>query len=341
MRSNRRLVECGRIEAKPLGRTFHKFILIWLLSIPNVVIISTLTKPLEGIATSKMLPSPCDAPNGLATARLWRWLAAVAIVGNVGLNYYGKAHPFAGQTLGMVLAKYPTLLMPADYAFSIGGFILLALLVYAVWQLLPAQQKLPLPDALAKPLTLASIATGVWTVLLVYELILPSVGVMLLILGSLVVTYSRVRRRIFIGTAPVLAGVPFSLYLGWVSVVAVINITIGLRQLGWQATEAASVALTMGLIFGVVVLGLLMSCVFRDLVFPLVVAWTLVAVWVVRLREVSELGWAALIGAAVVALAGIGFSRIGGRKTPLQVRDAAAAVVEAEIAARKATCFGQ
>jgi hypothetical protein len=38
----------------------------------------------------------------------------------------------------------------------------------------------------------------------------------------------------------------------------------------------------------------------------------------------------------VVALAGIGFSRLGGRKTPWQVRDEAAAAVEAEIAARNA-----
>ncbi|MDB5269430.1 MAG: hypothetical protein JWP58_2470 [Hymenobacter sp.] len=282
-------------------------------------------------------PTPPDhyaAANRSGTGRLWRWLTALAIVGNIALNYYSNTHPFAGQTMGMVSAKYPTLLTPAGYAFSIWGLIFLALTIYAVWQLLPAQRHISLPDALAKPLTLASLATGAWVVLFAYELILPSVGVMLLILGCLIVAYGRARRRIFTDAAPALAGVPLSLYLGWISVASVINITIGLRQLGWQTAEGASVTLTLGLIVVVVALGLIMSRVFRDMVFPLVVAWALVAVWVVRLREVRELGWAALIGATVVAIAGFVLSRLGGRKTPWQVRDEAAAAAEAEIAAR-------
>ena len=288
------------------------------------------------MSTATTPPDHYAAANRSGTGRLWRWLTALAIIGNIALNYYSNTRPFAGQTMGAVSAKYPTLLTPAGYAFSIWGLIFLALTIYAVWQLLPAQRRISLPDALAKPLTLASIATGTWVVLFANELILPSVGVMLLILGCLIVAYGRARRRIFADAAPALAGVPLSLYLGWISVASVINITIGLRQLGWQTAEGASITLTLGLIFVVVALGLIMSRVFRDMVFPLVVAWALVAVWVVRLREVPELGWAALIGAAVVAIAGVVLSRLGGRKTPWQLRDEAAAAAEAEIAARNA-----
>ena len=281
-------------------------------------------------------PDHYATPNRSAMGRAWRWLTALAILSNIYLNYYSNTHPFAGQTMGVVSAKYPTLLTPAGYAFSIWGLIFLALVVYAVWQLLPGQREISLPDALAKPLTLASIATGVWVVLFAYELILPSVGMMLLILGSLIVAYGRTRRRIFAEAAPALAGVPFSLYLGWISVASVINITIGLRQLGWQTAEGVSVVLTLGLIFMVVALGLIMSRVFRDMVFPLVVAWALVAIWMVRLGAVPELGWAALIGATLVTIGGIMLSRMGGRKTPWQLRDEAVAAAEAEIAARNA-----
>ena len=286
-------------------------------------------------------PDHYAAPNRTATGRAWRWLTALAIFGNIFLNYYANTHPFAGQTMGVVSAKYPTLLTPAGYAFSIWGLIFLALMVYAVWQLLPAQQKLSLPDALAKPLTLVSVATGAWVVLFAYELILPSVGVMLFILGGLIVAYGRARRRVFAEAAPALAGVPFSLYLGWISVASAINITIGLRQLGWQTAEGLSVTLTLALLAAIVALALLMSRVFRDMVFPLVVAWALVAIWVVRLREVPELGWAALIGAAIAAIGGMIVSRLGGRKAPWQLRDEAAAAVEAEIAARNADRVGE
>jgi hypothetical protein len=272
---------------------------------------------------------------------LWRWLTALTIVGAVLVNVYSTIRPFAGQSQAVVSAKYPTLLTPAGYAFSIWGVIFLGLIGYAVWQLLPAARQLSLPDALAKPLILACLGIAAWVVVFAHELILPSAGVMLLILGSLIVAYGRTRRRIFAGAAPALAGVPFSLFLGWISVAAVINFTIALRQLGWQPAEGAAVTLSLGLIVVIVGLGLLISRVFRDMVFPLVVAWALVWVWVARLREIPELGWAALAGATVVAIGGFVLSRLGGRKTPWQLRDEAAAAVEAEIAARNAARAGR
>ena len=60
----------------------------------------------------------------------------------------------------------------------------------------------------------------------------------------------------------------------------------------------------------------------------------LVWVWVAHLREIPELGWAALIGATVVLIGGFVLSRLGGRKTDWQLREEAAAAAEAEIAAR-------
>ena len=159
---------------------------------------------------------------------------------------------------------------------------------------------------------------------------------MLLILAATAMAYGRTRRRIFADAAPRLAGVPFSLLLGWLSVAAVINFTIAIRTLGWQTADGASITLTLGLIVAVVALGLLMSRVFRDMVFPVVIAWALVWIWVARLREIPELGWAALIGATVVIIAGPLLSRLGGRKTAWQLRDEAAAAAEAEIAARNA-----
>ena len=281
-------------------------------------------------------PDHYAPPRHSAAGRAWRMLTAFAVVGAIATNAYSVLRPFAGQTQAVVSAKYPTLLTPAGPAFSIWGLIFLSLLAYAGWQLLPAQRQLSQPDAVAKPLTLACLGLGAWVVVFAYELIELSTGIMLLTLASAAVAYGRTRRRIFVGATPWLVGVPFSLLLGWLSVAAVINFTIAIRTLGWQTADGASVTLTLGLIAAVVGVGLLMSRVFRDLIFPLVVAWALVWVWVARLREIPELGWAAMMGAAVVALGGIILSRLGGRKTAWQLRDEAAAAAEAEIAARNA-----
>ncbi|UOQ97558.1 hypothetical protein MUN81_20285 [Hymenobacter sp. 5317J-9] len=283
-----------------------------------------------------LVPDSYAAPTATATGRAWRWLTTLAIWGTIFLNYYSNTHPFNGQTMGQVSAKYPTLLTPAGYAFSIWGLIFLGLVVYSVWQLLPAQRRLSLPDAVARPLTLACVATSAWVVLFAYEMILPSVAVMVMLLACLIVTYGRARRRIFADAAPAWTGVPFSLFLGWISVASAINITIGLQQLGWQTAEGLSLVFTIILLMVLVGLAFIISRAFRDMVFPLVVAWALVAIWVVRLREIPELGWAALAAATAAAIGGVVLSRLGARKTPWQLRDEAAAAIEAEIAARNA-----
>ncbi|UOQ73844.1 tryptophan-rich sensory protein [Hymenobacter cellulosilyticus] len=233
------------------------------------------------------------------TLSTWRCLAALSIVGNIGLNYWANAHPFNGQTMGAVSAQYPTLLTPAGYAFSIWGLIFLALAGYAVWQLLPAQRNLYLPGYISRPLTVASVATAAWVVLFAYELIEISALVMLIILGTLIMVYGRARRLVLERKAPRWSSIPFSLYLGWISVATVINVTIGLQQHLWRADTGISVMLTLLLLAAVVGIGLAVSSAFRDSVFPLVVAWALLGIWVAQRASYPELGWAALAGPAL------------------------------------------
>ena len=244
-----------------------------------------------------------------ATHLLWRWITAAAIFCTILLSYWANAFPFNGQDNGAVSAKYPTLLTPAGYAFSIWGLIFLSLAIYAVWQLLPAQRTSQLPDAVAQPLTLACLATGGWLVVFAYELMPLSGLVMLLILGALIVVFGRVRRRVRAGLAPRWVSVPFALYLGWISVASVINITIGLRTLGWQPAANGAVLLTFVLLSVITALALVIGAVFRSAVFALVVAWALVGIWVAqRGGPYPELVTAALVGAGVAALGGVALS---------------------------------
>ncbi|TGE14845.1 tryptophan-rich sensory protein [Hymenobacter elongatus] len=246
-----------------------------------------------------------------APAATRRWLAALSILGNIGLNYWANTHPFNGQTMGAVSAKYPTLLTPAGYAFSIWGLIFLALTIYAIWQLLPAQRHTRLPDVVAQPLTVASGATAAWVVLFAYELIEASVAMMLVILVALIVAYGRAHRQVLARKAPRWTSMPLALYLGWISVASVLNITIGLRELGWQTPTNITVLLTLLLLALVVGLALVISNVKYEVVFSAAVVWALVAIWVARRVEYSELGWAALAGAVVVA---VGSAVLGLRK---------------------------
>jgi hypothetical protein len=236
------------------------------------------------------------------------------VLGNIGLNYYSNAFPFNGQSMGTVSGKYPTLLTPAGYAFSIWGIIFLALTVYVIWQHLPAQRNNLLPDAVAQPLTMASLATALWVVLFAYERILPCWLAMMVILGALVIAYGRARRLVLADVAPRWVSAPFALYLGWISVAFTVNSVIGLRQLGWQPDLNLAMLLGLLLLAIVVGLGLLISREFKEKTFPLVVAWALVAIWVAHRNTYPELSWAALIGAVIVGLGGLVLASRRGRR---------------------------
>lgn len=234
-------------------------------------------------------------------ARRWRWAAALAVLVCIFVNYYWNAHPPSGLSTGQLSARYPTPLTPAGYAFSIWGVIFTGLALYAGWQLLPAQQRKTFPDAISRPLTVAVLATGAWTVAFSYELIPLTMGLMLLILGTLIIVYGRVRRLALARRASRRAVWPFSIFLGWISLATVLNLTFGLRTLGWETSPETSAIISGALVVVVVALGLSLARLFQDALYPLTLAWGLLGTWAAHRHE----GWlGSLALAAAVGLAG-------------------------------------
>ncbi|AHJ96010.1 tryptophan-rich sensory protein [Hymenobacter swuensis] len=248
-----------------------------------------------------------DALTAPTESWAWRWAASAAIVGNIALNYVSQRFPFNGQTNADVSGKYPTPLTPAGYAFSIWGVIFLSLLVYAVWQLLPAQRRHPLPDAVARPLVLVNGLTGLWLVVFAYELLPLSVVVMLGILAGLAVVYGRVRHFARRGEAPVWVNIPFGLYLGWISVALVVNATVALGT-RWQVSEAKGIEIAIILVGIVAGLALNVTKRFRELAYPAAVTWGLVGIWAARRAadDTLVLSWMALAAAGLVTVAALG-----------------------------------
>ena len=73
---------------------------------------------------------------------------------------------------------------------------------------------------------------------------------------------------------------PFSVYLGWISIATIANISVALTAAGWDRVgiEAATWAV---IIIGVaVVLSLVMLATRRDVAFNLVVVWALLGILV-------------------------------------------------------------
>ena len=242
-----------------------------------------------------------------AADRFWRWALPVAVVACLYVNYLYNANPPEGAlSNGDMSARHPTLLTPAGYAFSIWGVIFLGLVVYAVWQWLPAQRGARLPLALNKLLTLAVLATTTWTLVFSYGLISASLTVMLLLLLLLSQSYGRARQLVLLRAAP---GWPvwfLSLYLGWIILATVLNFVFGLRDgfgLIWPAE--ASLLGCYALLLVAVGLGLALAWRHLDVRLPLPIAWGLIGTWMAQRAGQPGLAMAALAAGSVLLLGAV------------------------------------
>ena len=221
----------------------------------------------------------------------------------------------------MVSAKYPTLLTPDGYAFSIWGVIFLGLSVYAIWQLLPAQAGIAALDRVARTLTLVSVATSMWVVAFSAQRILLSVGIMLLLLFGLIITYGQIRRAALDRAVPGWVSVPFALYLSWVSVAAALNVAIALEASGLQSGAVILTYIVLGLL---TVITLVVAIGFQDLLYPAAVIWAMAGIWVARVRDEPDLAWVVLGGAVLLALLTFGLVRQRAKRQPWEISTEAA-----------------
>lgn len=245
--------------------------------------------------------------NESSADRFWRWALPVAVVACLYVNYiYNATPPEGALSNGDMSARHPTLLTPAGYAFSIWGVIFFGLVVYAVWQWLPAQHGARLPLAINKLLTLAVLATTTWTLVFSYGLISASLTVMLLLLLLLAQAYGRARQLVLLRAAP---GWPvwfLSFFLGWIILATVLNFIFGLRDgfgLDWSAE--ASLLGCYALLLVAVGLGLALAWRHLDVRLPLPIAWGLIGTWMAQRAGQPGLAMAALAAGSMLLLGAV------------------------------------
>ncbi len=199
-----------------------------------------------------------------------RIFAALTIVGTIAMNALANIVPFFGRGTGEVSALYPTLVTPAGYVFAIWGLIYLGLLAYSVAQFLGHLADDPLPDRLAWPLIVSGVANVVWLLLWHSLNIYWTVPFMLLLLLSLITAY-LIARANSLPKPPALARwavrAPLALYLGWISIATIANISSALYAAGWGGWGISAewwgvIVLLVGAALAVAVLAREGDCVF-------------------------------------------------------------------------------
>lgn len=211
--------------------------------------------------TSSVQSSTTQLPTRASTGqRLLRLLNLAAFIGMVAVNALAVTLPLNGLTPGEVSTIYPSLFTPAGYVFSIWSLIYLTLAIFIVYQLLPSQQYNPRLARLGPLFIVTCLLNAGWLFAWHYLQTLLSLPIMLGLLVSLILCYERLG----IGKSTVsrrenlAVRLPFSLYLGWITVATVANVSVFFLALGvrinWFTPAWALLAIIAATLIGATVL---------------------------------------------------------------------------------------
>ena len=170
----------------------------------------------------------------------WRKIGVLlAFLVMVTVNALANALPLNGVPTGAVADRYQNLFTPAPLTFAIWGAIYLLLLVYILFQLLPAKGEATIArQAMLKELSLLFMGTSLvnagWIFAWHYDRITLSVVLMVILLLGLMRAAWLLRVPHCSPKEELALRVPFGLYFGWITVATVANVTVLLKSLHWD-----------------------------------------------------------------------------------------------------------
>ena len=203
-----------------------------------------------------------------------------AFIVTLAINGLAGTTVLNGRTTAQVSDLYSNPFTPAGYVFAIWGIIYALLLVFVIYQALPKQKNKSFQKQIGALFMLSSIFNVVWLFLWQYDYITLSVAVMFALLATLIAIYLRL--SIGKSNAPLTeklcVHLPFSVYIGWITIASIANVAAALVSVGWNgfglsAETWAIVAMSIALIVTLVVI-----VARRDIAYSLVVVWALAGI---------------------------------------------------------------
>jgi hypothetical protein len=207
------------------------------------------------------------------------------------INALAVLLPINGKTTQELSDKLPNFFVPAGLTFSIWGIIYILWVVFAIYQARDMFKKDEIPMPFLSQITwlfiLSGIANSAWIFLWHYEYVGLSLLVMILLLACLLAIYIRLK----IGKTNVsfkeklCVHVPFSVYLGWISVATIANVTAFLISIQWDGFGIDQLTWTILIIAIGTLLTFLMLALRKDIAFSLVVLWAYFGIWLKRTAQ--------------------------------------------------------
>jgi len=220
------------------------------------------------------------------------------------VNILSNALPLNGLTAGEISDSFQVYFVPAGYVFSIWGLIYIGMIAFTVYQALPAQRDHPRLQGVRGWFILSNLANAGWLFLWHYQQFPVTLLAMGTLLVSLIAIYLRLRpgRTMVPSVERWAVEAPFSIYLGWITVATIANVTTVLDWVGWSQFGLSDAVWMVVMLAVVAAVAWAMSLRERDAAYLAVLLWALAGIGIKFPAEglVTSATWAAF---ALVALA--------------------------------------
>jgi benzodiazapine receptor len=209
-----------------------------------------------------------------------------------------------GKTTGAVSDSNPTMITPAGFTFAIWSIIYILLAAFVVYQALPKNRDKPFHEQISFLFILASVLNISWIFLWQYGLFPYSV----IFIFGLLMSLAAIYLRLGVGKTDVSLGericvqLPFSVYLGWITVASIANVAVALAAANWDGFGIDLATWAVLVIAVVLVITLLVISTRKDIAYGLVIIWALFGIMARQLGNWT-LVWATTISIAVTVVA--------------------------------------
>jgi hypothetical protein len=237
----------------------------------------------------------------------------VGFVVVVVVNALATTIPLGGMTTGQLSDLYPNLFVPSGLTFSIWGIIYLLLGIYVVYSLVFSARKAEpsnsFMDKVGILFIISCVANAGWIFSWQYRVLPLSIVCMLILLLSLILMYTRlnVGKSDAKSTEKYMVHLPMSIYLGWISIATIANVTALLIYYKWDRFGINEQIWAIIMIVIGILLGLVMLFNRRDIFYTLVIDWAFLGILLKRMALDSN----ATQGVVVTSIIGICLLTLG------------------------------
>lgn len=215
-------------------------------------------------------------------------LNVIGLIAVICVNILSVLGVIGGIRPDYVSNKYFTILTPSSFAFSIWGVIYILLIFFVGYQIYSfAKREVHIVQKTDLWFFLSCIFNVVWIFAWHYQFIELSFVFILLLLFSLVMVYRGIGIGRFEGTLAerIFMYIPFSVYLGWVTVATLLNLLVLLTKLNFSFYLLYQDLWGLGSVVLLIFISLSVLFFRNDVFFALSVLWASVGGLLSRLHD--------------------------------------------------------